>query len=324
MNDSMAQPHAGFGALELPGWKTALSWVAAALIALLFLASGLWKITDVQGAAMRMAQAKVPESLSQAAAILFGIAETVGGVLILVPRFRRWGSIVTSVLLVAFLIYIAIHYNALRGEECSCFPWLKRAVGPGFFIGDGIMLVLAVCAGIWSKRPESLRSAFLILGAVVVFALVSYGVAEVRQTGTKAPDTTTVQDIQAAPAADGTAAPMPESRPYSLQRGKIFLFFFDPQCMHCFDAAKRMSKMAWGETKIVAIPVEMPQYASQFLRDTGLKAVISSDFSKLAPLFSYTAYPYGVALENGREKAPITKFEGDEPQATLKQLGLVQ
>jgi uncharacterized membrane protein YphA (DoxX/SURF4 family) len=306
MNDSMAQPREGFGALELPGWKTALSWVAAALIALLFLASGLWKITDVQGAAMRMAQAKVPESLSQAAALLFGIAETVGAVLILVPRFRRWGAIVTGVLLVAFMIYIGIYYNALRGEECSCFPWLKRAVGPGFFIGDGIMLLLAMCAGIWSKRPESLRSAVLILGAVSVFALVSFGVAEVRQTGTKAPDTTMV---------DGQS--------YSLQHGKIFLFFFDPQCMHCFDAAKRMSQLAWGDTKVVAVPVEMPQYAAQFLRETGLKAVSSTEFPKLAPIFSYTAYPYGVALENGREKAPLTKFEGEEPAATLKQLGFV-
>ena len=304
MNDSMAQPREGFGALELPGWKTALSWVAAALIALLFLASGLWKITDVQGAALRMAQAKVPESLSQAAALLFGIAETVGAVLILVPRFRRWGAIVTGLLLVAFLIYIGINYNALRGEECSCFPWLKRAVGPGFFIGDGIMLLLAVCAGIWSKRPESLRSAVLILGAVSVFALVSYGVAEVRQTGTKAPDTT-----------------MADGQPYSLQHGKIFLFFFDPQCMHCFDAAKRMSQLAWGDTRIVAVPVEMPQYAAQFLRETGLKAVSSTEFQKLAPIFSYTAYPFGVALENGREKAPLTKFEGEEPAATLKQLG---
>ena len=323
MNDSMAQPHAGFGALELPGWKTALSWVAATLIALLFLASGLWKITDVQGAAMRMAQAKVPESLSQAAAICFGIAETVGAVLILVPRFRRWGAIVTGVLLVAFMIYIGIHYNALRGEECSCFPWLNRAVGPGFFIGDGLMLLLAVCAGIWSKRPESLRSAVLILGAVSVFALVSFGVAEVRQTGLKAPDVTMVHDVQPAPTGD-EAPPPPVDRPYSLQHGKVFLFFFDPQCMHCFDASKRMSKMNWGDTKIVAIPIEMPQYASQFMRDTGLKAVISSEFTKLAPIFSYTSYPYGIALENGREKAPLTKFEDDEPGVTLKKLGFVQ
>jgi hypothetical protein len=31
-----------------------------------------------------------------------------------------------------------------------------------------------------------------------------------------------------------------------------------------------------------------------------------------------------VALENGREKMPLTKFEGDEPAATLKQLGFIQ
>jgi uncharacterized membrane protein YphA (DoxX/SURF4 family) len=306
MNDSMAQPQTGLARFELPGWKTALSSVAAALIALLFLASGIWKITDVQGAAMRMAQAKVPESLSQAAALLFGIAETVGGVLILVPRFRRWGAMITGVLLVAFMIFVGINYNALHGAECSCFPWLKRAVGPGFFVGDALMLALAVCAGIWSKRPGSLRSAVLILGAVVVFAVVSYGVDEVRQTGTKAPDSTMV-----------------DGKPYSLQHGKIFLFFFDPQCMHCFDAAKRMSQLSWGDTKVVAIPVEMPQYAGQFLHDTGLNAVVSTDFDKLGPTFSYTAYPFGVALENGREKAPLTKFEKEEPEVTLKQLGFV-
>jgi uncharacterized membrane protein YphA (DoxX/SURF4 family) len=306
MNDSMAQPRGGLAPLELPGWKTALSWVSAVLIAILFLASGIWKITDVQGAAMRMAQAKVPQSLSLFAAIAFGIVETVGGVLILVPRFRRWGAMITGLLLVAFMIYIGIYYNALRGEDCSCFPWLKRAVGPGFFIGDSIMLLLAVCAGLWSKRPASLRGAVLITGAVAVFALVSYGVAEVRQTGTKAPEATMV-----------------DGQPYALQHGKILLFFFDPQCMHCFDAAKRMSQFAWGDTRIVAIPVEMPQYAAQFVRETGLKAVVSTDFQKLAPIFSYTAYPFGVALENGREKAPLTKFEGDEPAATLKQLGFV-
>ena len=306
MNDSMAQPRGRLASLELPGWKSALNWAAAVLIALLFLASGLWKITDVQAAAMRMAQAKVPQSMSVAAALLFGITETVGGVLILVPRFRRWGAAITSLLLVAFVVYMGINYNALRGADCSCFPWLKRVVGPGFFIGDGIMLLLAMCAGVWSKRPESLRSAFLVLGAVLVFALVSYGVAEVRQSGTRAPETTMV-----------------DGRPYSLQHGKILLFFFDPQCMHCFDAAKRMSQLNWGDTAVVAIPVEQPQYGPGFLQETGLHAVVSNEFARLAPIFSYTSYPFGVALENGREKTPLTKFEGDEPTATLKRLGFV-
>jgi uncharacterized membrane protein YphA (DoxX/SURF4 family) len=307
MNDSMAQPRAGLASLELPGWKSALSWVGAISIAVLFIVAGVWKITDVQGAAIRMAQAKVPQSLSQAAAMLFGIAETLGGVLILVPRFRRWGAVITSVLLVAFLIYIGIHYQALRGEDCTCFPWVKRAVGPGFFIGDGIMLLLAACAGIWSKRPESLRSAVLILGAVVVFATVSYGVEMARNTGTRAPDTVTV-----------------DGKPYSIARGKVLLYFFNPMCPHCADAARRMSQLHWGDTKIVGVPVEVPQFAPQFLQETGLHAVLASDFSTLGPLFSYKAYPFGVALENGREKTALTQFEGAEPEATLKSLGFAQ
>ncbi len=306
MNDSMAQPRGGLVPLELPGWKAALSWIAAALIGLLFVISGAWKITDVQAAAMRMAQARVPEPLSTAAALLFGITETLGGVFILVPRFRRWGAILTGLLLVAFMVYIGVNYNALRGEDCSCFPWLKRAVGPAFFVSDAVMLLGAVAAGVWSRRPESLRSAFLVLGAVTVFAGVSYGVVTVHQTGVKAPATITV-----------------DSQAYSLQHGRYFLFFFNPGCMHCFDAAQRMSTFQWGDTKVVAVPVEQPQFAGQFLERTGLKAAVTTDFARLAPVFSYTSYPFGVALENGREKVPLTKFEGDEPAATLKHLGFV-
>src|SRR5204863_406926 len=83
------------------------------------------------------------------------------------------------------------NYNTLKGEDCSCFPWLKRAVGPGFFVGDAVMLGLAVLAGVWSKRSDNLRGATLILGAVTVFALVSYGVAATRSTGLKAPESMT-------------------------------------------------------------------------------------------------------------------------------------
>jgi uncharacterized membrane protein YphA (DoxX/SURF4 family) len=306
MTDSMAQPRGALASLELPGWKTALNWAAAILLSLLFLVSGLWKITDAQGAAVRMAQARVPESMSLVAALVFGIAETLGGVLVLVPRLRRWGSILTGLLLIAFLAYFAVHYNVLRGEECSCFPWLKRVVGPGFFIGDGLMLLLAVFAGIWSRPPESVRTAILILGAVVVFALVSYGVAAARETGTKAPGTIT---------ADG--------QPYSLEHGKIFLYFFDPECMHCFDAAKRMSQLHWGDTRVVAIPIQQPQFAPQFLQETSLRAAISNDLQKLKQVFPYAGVPAGVALENGHEKAPLTRFEDDEPSATLKKLGFV-
>jgi hypothetical protein len=95
-------------------------------------------------------------------------------------------------------------------------------------------------------------------------------------------------------------------------------------CTHCSDAAKKMSRLQWGQTKVVAIPVEVPEFAPQFLTETGLQAVISSDFAKLKDIFGYKAYPFGVALENGIEKSALTMFEGEEPAATLRSLGMIQ
>ncbi len=292
--------------VELPAWKTSLSWLAAALLAALFLASGLWKILDTQAWAQRITQIMLPASLGVPLALAVGIAETLGAVLVIVPRFRGWGAILIGLLLLAFMGYFAIHYTALRGADCSCFPWIKRAVGPRFFLGDLTMLALALLAGWWSRPSGSLRTIAVIAGAIAVFALVSYGVNEVRQSGTSAP-----------------ASILLDGQPRSFAHGKYFLFFFHPACSHCFESAQRMSKLDWGQTRVIAIPVEMPQFAGQFLTDTGLKAVVSSDFEVLSRTFGYTAYPFGVAIENGREKAPVRRFDGTEPAATLRRLGFV-
>jgi uncharacterized membrane protein YphA (DoxX/SURF4 family) len=306
MDHSMAQPRQALAGLDAPGWKTTLSWAGAILLALVFLVSGLWKLTDARGAAVRMAQARVPQALSLAAAIGFGIAETFAAVLLLVPRFRRWGAWLGGALLVAFMIFIGIEYNALRGAECSCFPWVKRAVGPNFFIGDGIMLLLAMMAGAWARPARSMRTAALILGAVTLFAAASYGVAAMRQTGTKAPDTVIV-----------------DGKPYAIDEGKVLIFYFDPECMHCLDAAKRMSKLNWGDTRIVAVPINVPQFAQGFLDDTHLKAVISNDLPQLKKIFPFVSAPAGVALVNGREKMALTEFDEPEPANTLKKIGFI-
>ncbi|MEO8369835.1 MAG: DoxX family protein [Candidatus Solibacter sp.] len=307
MDDSMAQPALGLVQTDAPGWKSMLSWVSAILLCALFLLSGLWKITDVQGTAVRMAQAKVPDSLSLPAALFFGIAETVGAVMILVPRTRRWGAMLLGGMLLAFLAYFAIEYDTLRGADCSCIPWLKRVVGPGFFIGDGIMLLLAFFAGLGARRSTGLRPALAIAAAVAVFAGVSYGVGAARETGTAAPASIVV-----------------DGQPYSLKSGKIFLFYFDPACMHCFESAQRMSKMHWGDTKIVGVPISQPQFAGQFMRDTGFRMAMTTDRDKLKTVFPYAGVPAGVAIENGRQKAALTKFDGEEPATTLKQLGLIE
>lgn len=297
-------------------WKTALSWAGAILLALVFFISGPWKMTNAPGAAVRMAEMRVPQTLSLAAAIGFGIFETFAAILLLVPRFRRWGAWLGGAMLVAFMVFIGINYNALHGADCSCFPPInvlgmhiefKRAVGPGFFIGDGIMLLLAIIAGIWARPARGMRVALMILGAVTLFAAGSYGATVLRETGTKAPDTVTVN-----------------GKPYSLEGGKIFIFYFDPECLHCLDAAKRMSKLNWGDTRIVAVPINAKQFAQGFLDDTHLKAVISNDLLPLKKIFPFVSTPAGVALVNGREKMALTQFDEPEPAATLKKIGFIE
>src|ERR1700729_4271170 len=97
------------------GWRAGITWTAAILISIVFLVAGLWKLTDPIGAAVRLAQAKVPESLSVFTAVGLGTLETFTGILLLVPRFRRWGAFLGTFLLAAFMVFIAIHYNELRG-----------------------------------------------------------------------------------------------------------------------------------------------------------------------------------------------------------------
>ena len=78
----MAQEEGEAGPPELPSWKIWISTVCAFLLALLFIVAGVWKITEPLAAAVRMAQAQVPQFLSLPAALGFGISETFAGVLL--------------------------------------------------------------------------------------------------------------------------------------------------------------------------------------------------------------------------------------------------
>ena len=136
---------------------------------------------------------------------------------------------------------------------------------------------------------------------------VCYAAAQGRVTGTKAPETVMVA-----------------GQPYSLEHGKVFHYFYDPECMHCDAAAKKMSKMNWGSSRVVAIPTRQQRFADAFLRDTGLKGVSSLDLEKLKAVFPFKDTPYGVVLENGRQKGVIARFDDAEPGETLKKLGMVE
>ena len=85
-----------------------------------------------------------------------------------------------------------------------------------------------------------------------------------------------------------------------------------------------MSKLNWKDTQVVAIPTRVQQFAADFLKDTGLHARTSLDVQTLRGIFKFIDPPYGVALENGRQKAAVINFDESEPAKTLRPVGFIE
>jgi hypothetical protein len=116
-----------------------------------------------------------------------------------------------------------------------------------------------------------------------------------------------------------------DGQPYSLQHGRVFLYFFDPHCSHCFDAAQKMGAMHWSpDVALIGVPTSDVNAVAWFYSDTKFKAATSPDADTLKKTFPFGDPPYAVALENGREKGPVAHFDGPEPAATLRKLGFIE
>ena len=105
--------------------------------------SGGWKVLSPFKTGELLEQARVPAGLGVPGASGSGTIELFAAVMLLLPQLRRWGGLLGSALVIFFLGWIGYYYHALVGQECSCFPMIKRTIGPGFFIGDGVMLLLS-------------------------------------------------------------------------------------------------------------------------------------------------------------------------------------
>ncbi len=289
-----------------PRWQTLVEWSASVLLAALWLAAGLWKLSDITATQVRLTQALVPHALSLPGALGLGILETFAGVLLLTPLWRRWGAWLSGALLVFFMAYIGYHYKALTGAECSCFPWLKRAVGPMFFAQDGVLILLAFLAGRWSDPPRRPRPAVAALAGVAVLAGVMATVGGTQAAGLVGPESAEV-----------------EGRPFPLRKGRVFLYFFNPSCIHCFQAGQAMAKLSWNST-ILAVPTQDPELGPGFLADTGLKALLSRDIKPLREAFPFQDVPYGIALENGQLRDKVVFFEEPQLSESLRKLGFVR
>lgn len=293
----------------LSSGKRNAALVAALIMALVFLVSGGWKVLSPFQTGELLEQAQVPSGLGVLGAASLGTLEVFTALLLLMPAFRRWGGLLGSALLVFFIGWIARYYHVLAGQECSCFPLIRRTVGPGFFISDAVMLALCVVAFAWSPVVRRFRVPAVVLVSLVALASVSFAVNAAQRRGTAVPNPVIV-----------------DNKPEDLTHGKVFLFFYDPSCMHCDKAARYMSTLHWGNTRVVAIPTINPQWAASFLHDTKLKAGTSLELGKLKKTFPFVDPPFGVALENGRavETFGQAQFEPPLPQPELKKLALAR
>lgn len=290
-------------------WKRRAAAVSAVVLAGLFLASGLWKVSDLDATAQRMVQSLIPVALSMPAAVAVAVCEIFAGLLLLVPATRRWGAWLASLMLLAFMIYIGALYDRLLGEDCNCFPWIQRVVGPAFFIGDAAMLLLAALAALWPAKPTAWRLAGALFLGVAALTAAAYAVTLIQRSNADVPDSVTV-----------------DGKPFNLRQGHVLLYFFDPECSHCYTAAREMAKRNWGATRVVVLPTREPQFTQSFLNDTGLRAGISPGAAALRKIFPFTDPPYAVALHKGKAVAQFNsgQMESESYYETLRRLGHIR
>ena len=294
--------------MQLRGWQKTAAAVAGVLLAIVFFVSGSWKVLEPFQTGELLEQAQVPAGYGTLGAATLGTIELLTAFLLFVPRYRRWGGLLGSALLIFFMGWIGFYYSELAGQECSCFPLIKRSVGPGFFVGDGIMLALGVVASLWSTPVRRFRVPGMAFAALAVLAAVSIGVHAQQRSNVQLPGPVMV-----------------DGKPENLATGKVFLFFYDPMCSHCAAAAKFMSTMNWKGTRLVTLPTNVPQFAQEFLQDAGLHASTSPEAAKLREKFKFVDPPFGVALVDGQVKKtfPQTQFNAPLPEAELRKLGFI-
>ena len=91
--------------MEMPAWKTLASHVGAVFIAAVFLLAGIYKAVDPYKFAALAKNLLIPYNLTLPLALALAVLETSAGIMILIPRFRRWGALLAGLLLLSFMAY---------------------------------------------------------------------------------------------------------------------------------------------------------------------------------------------------------------------------
>ncbi len=293
------------------GWQSKLGWTCAAVMAFLWLVAGLWKLSDIGNFQGKLNQLLVPAALTLPATLAVAVSEVIAGVMLLRPAWRRLGGLFSTALLLVFMAYMAINYTRLQGEDCTCFPWLERAVGPAFFWSDGAMVALSLAAAWFAPKIGALRQVRWLVVGVLGLAVVALG----------------YDKFGPEPGAEVPREIIVAGQPYDLADGKRFLYFFNPTCLHCLDVGEKLSKYEFA-TDFIGIPTQDYDFGEGFLSDAGLtgKVKLSSDLDKLKQTFPFDDVPYAAAVEDGRvlHRFPMIELEEPAMGEKLRELGIVR
>ena len=111
---------------ELTGWKSILGHVAAVIVGVIFLATGLAKIVFPFLVQQLFEQLLVPTWASMPLVIALGIAETLGGALVLIPRYRRWGALLISLSTFCSSALVKRLSALSASSRCCASSWRPR------------------------------------------------------------------------------------------------------------------------------------------------------------------------------------------------------
>jgi uncharacterized membrane protein YphA (DoxX/SURF4 family) len=291
-----------------PQWRRWIGAGAAIAMGALWLLAGIWKLTIISKWQLMMTQILVPVPLSLAATMAVIIGDLTAGVLLLRPSWRRLGGLFSTGLLAIFTAYFAINYAALKGADCTCFPWVERTVGPAFFWSESGMIALSLAAAWFAPPMRKLGTAAKTVAAIAAVAFVALAIDKAGPQ----------------PDADVPASIQTDGGEFSLHQGKVFVFFFNPLCPHCEDAATRMGQLTW-KAAFVGVPTQDPQFGPGFMEDTGVKdAKLSPDLDLLKERFPFEDVPYGVAISEGHVVERFVFFEDPDLTEHLRKLDFVE
>lgn len=166
-------------------------------VAAVLLVAALGKLRDVRGFAASVAGYRLlPGRLSRPVAVAVIVAEVAAAGLLLAPSLlppdalgsdalgqdalgsdalgpdlRRWGAVVAGLLFAAFLTAMASVLRRGMSVDCGCFGG-RDLIGPGTLARTGLLLALAVTAGLAGTVPFAPVQAPVAAGLVaVVFAV---------------------------------------------------------------------------------------------------------------------------------------------------------